>query len=426
MKKIKKIISFIVLVAILASTGINAPVSAEGFNDVKKSDWYYNHVTKLITLQITSGYTDGTYRPNNSVTRAEFVTFLCKSTGLVQIDGYTYSDTKNSWAKKWISTAVDNNIIDKGDNFNPNKAITRQEAVEMLCRALNLLEDVSMKSPFADTTANLGYSNTAYKEFLMVGSLKDGKRYFYPNTDLKRSEVAAIIVNLVDYKANTESYKAAKKAELEQKLEQENKEIADYKAWQESVKGIPEELLSNTKGLYYDSYYESNKALYEETNALANWGIDYGMTADQMADELVRVGTINASAFANENYKNTDAFIKAMKEVYNIYDIDTYLIQKLMYINDNTIVTEGKFLTNTGMLVYTSGSKTITLRGTMLYRYLSPTSQKVLNKEIVSNTGKPSVIGVWYEQDFEVNFYLRNEGAKCDSMNPISKIRLAN
>ncbi len=424
MKNYKKIISFIALVAILASTGISTPVSAEGFNDVKKSDWYYNHVTKLITLQITSGYTDGTFRPNSSVTRAEFVTFLCKSTGLVQIDGYTYSDTKNSWAKKWISAAVNNNIIDKGANFNPNKAITRQEAVEMLCRALNLLEDVSMKSPFADTTANLGYSNTAYKEFLMVGSLKDGKRYFYPNTDLKRSEVAAIIVNLVDYKANTESYKADKKAELEQKQEQENKEIADYKAWQESVRDIPEELLSNTKGLYYDSYYESNKALYEETNALSNWGIGYGMTADQMADEMVRIAKIYVNAFLNMNYKDLDSFTNSIKQVKFAYEFNNYLPKWHTYMKKNTIVSQGNFVTSTGMIVYPE-AKGMVLRGTIRYKYLSPTGTDLLNSEIVSDTRKPSKLDTWYEREVEVTFAPLNAGLKCESFSNISEIRVS-
>lgn len=423
MKNYKKIISFIALVAILASTGISSPVSAEGFNDIKKSDWYYNHVTKLITMQITSGYTDGTFRPNSSVTRAEFVTFLCKSTGLVQIDGYTYSDTKNSWAKKWISAAVNNNIIDKVANFNPNKAITRQEAVEMLCRSLNLPEDVSMRSPFADTTANLGYSNTAYKEFLMVGSLKDGKRYFYPTSDLKRSEVAAIIVNLVDYRPNPESYKAAKKAELEQKLEQENKEIADYKAWQESVKGISVELLSNTKGLYYDSYYESNKALYGANTFLENWGIGYEMTSDQLANEMVRVAKIYVNAFLNMNYKDLDSFTNDIKQVKYAYEYNNYLPKWHKYMEDNTLVSQGNFITSTGMLIYTD-AKTMVLRGTIRYKYSSPTSNDLLNSEFVSDTKKPSKLDTWYERDVEVNILSLNAGLKCESFRNISEIRI--
>lgn len=424
MKNYKKIISFIALVAILASTGISSPVSAEGFNDIKKSDWYYNHVTKLITMQITSGYTDGTFRPNSSVTRAEFVTFLCKSTGLVQIDGYTYSDTKNSWAKKWISAAVNNNIIDKVANFNPNKAITRQEAVEMLCRSLNLPEDVSMRSPFADTTANLGYSNTAYKEFLMVGSLKDGKRYFYPNTDLNRSEVAAIIVNLVDYKANSESYKTAKKEELEQKQEQENKEIADYKAWQESVKNIAPELLNNTNGLVKGSVYESNKYLVTESGYLSGWGKDYGMTEEEFAKEIVKVGTDYGNTWANANYKELSKLENSLKSLWETNVINNYLKRNIDYVKNNTLISEGKFLTSTGLIVYTDDGS-MTLRGTMKCKYLSPTSINILNADKVGSTGKHLELGVWYEQDFQIRFYPEKKGLKVTAMHSISDIRFS-
>lgn len=424
MKNYKKIISFIALVAILASTGISTPVSAEGFNDVKKSDWYYNHVTKLIKLQITSGYTDGTFRPNSSVTRAEFVTFLCKSTGLVQIDGYTYSDTKNSWAKKWISAAVNINVIDKGANFNPNKAITRQEAVEMLCRALNLPEDVSMKSPFADTTTNLGYSNTAYKEFLMVGSLKDGKRYFYPNTDLKRSEVAAIIVNLVDYKVNPESYKAAKKAELEQKLEQENKEIADYKAWQESVKGISAELLNNTSGLVKGSVYESYKYLRQETLFLKNWGLKYDLSEEQCADKIVSVGTEIMNLWYNAKYSKIHELESGFKKLSDSGFILNALQRNLDYVIMNKFVSEGTFTSSKGMLLCADWKNPV-LRGTIKYRYLGPTSTNVLNSEIIGSNGKAIQLGVWYEQDYEITFFPENDGIKFTDMRAISSVRLS-
>lgn len=117
--------------------------------------------------------------------------------------------------KKWIAAAVSQNIIDDGLTFRPDDAITRQEAVEMLCRALGLSPDTLNETPFCDITADSGYSTRAFKEYLMLGSVKDNERYFYPLSVLKRSEAAAIIVNLLDYKSDIESFKAQKKAILD-------------------------------------------------------------------------------------------------------------------------------------------------------------------------------------------------------------------
>jgi hypothetical protein len=243
MKTIKRTLVIILAIAILAVSNL-IPVSATptSFTDVKTSAWYYSYVNKLIELKITAGIGNNKYGPDNSVTRAEFVTFLCKANGLVQSEGYKYTDTKNHWARTWIASAVTANIIDKGTTFNPNKAITRQEAVEMLCRSLGLLKDTAMSTPYTDVITDAGYSNTAYKEYLMQGSIIKDKRYFYSSSNIKRSEVAAVIVNAYDYKTDKTAYINKKVAEEKEKAGAAN----PTNQWSESIdfaisKGIIQE-----------------------------------------------------------------------------------------------------------------------------------------------------------------------------------------
>jgi hypothetical protein len=213
-KTIKRSLAIILAISVLTISNV-IPVSSAStsFTDVKTTSWYYSYVNKLIELKITSGIGNNKYGPDNSVTRAEFVTFLCKVTGHAQVDGYTFTDTKNHWSNKWISAAVTANIIDKGAKFNPNKAITRQEAVEMLCRSLLLQENIKMQTPYTDIKTNSGSSNTAYNEYLMRGSVTNGKRFFYPSSNIKRSEVAAVIVNAYNYKTDKTAYINKKIAE---------------------------------------------------------------------------------------------------------------------------------------------------------------------------------------------------------------------
>ena len=53
------------------------PVTGGSFSDVSVGAWYATAVNTLVELDVLSGYEDGTFRPNNAVTRAEFVTAVC-------------------------------------------------------------------------------------------------------------------------------------------------------------------------------------------------------------------------------------------------------------------------------------------------------------------------------------------------------------
>lgn len=425
MKKTIKAICVLFSLLILTLSNVSTVGAEAVFTDIKSSDWYYSYINRLVETQITSGIGNNKFGTNNTLTRAEFVTFLDKATGHGQEEnGYTFTDTEAHWAREWISAAVTANIIDKTTVFSPNKAITRQEAAEMLCRALSLKQDTAMATPFADVFKNPGYSNTAYKEYLMLGSISNNKRYFYPASTLKRSEAAAILINLLDYKADTASYKAGKKVDVDKQNKEMNSEANRYAAWKESVKGIPAELLSNTQGIYKDSIYNSYKYLRDETDYLKNWGAKYGMTPEQFENEMVRVGSKFMNIWYNANYIKISSLEKDLKSILETNVINNDLQRNLTYVKNNKFVSEGNFITSSGLLVFADWGNPI-LRGTIRYRYLSPTSSDVLNSEIVGSTGKPIRLGVWYEQDFEVDFYPENNGLKAQSMHHISDVRIA-
>ncbi len=415
----------ILIVSMLLIANITGTCAASTikFTDVKSTSWYYTYVNKLIDLKITSGIGNNKFGPNNNVTRAEFVTFLCKATGLTQKIGYDFNDTEKHWAREWITAAVTANIIDKGTSFEPNKAITRQESVEMLCRALSLQADTDMQTPYADISTNPGYSNTAYKEYLMLGTLSNDKRYFKPTSSITRAETATVIVNIYDYKTDPHKFKAGKMAEAEkEKAAQE--EAARLAAWKESVKNIPVSVLNNTDGLYKTSVYESYKYLKTGTDYFKVWGSQYGMNEDEFANEMVRLGTEYGNTWANADYRKLDELESNLKSLWEKNVINNYLKRNLDYTKNNTLVSEGNFITSTGMLVFADFGNPV-LRGTMKCKYSSPTSTNILNADIVEATGKHLKLGVWYEQDFEISYLPQKDGLKITSMHSISGIRIS-
>jgi|GEM_PF-3465240 len=415
----------IVSIPILVNFQVFSADSGTRFTDVKTTSWYAAYVEKLVELKITSGTGSNKFGPDKNITRAEFVTFVCKATGLERLKSYgleDLEDTSGHWAAEWITAAVTAGIIDRGTSFEPDKAVTRQQAVEMLCRALKLQADTAMQTPYADVDKEPGYSSTAYKEYLMLGTLADNKRYFKPHSNITRAETAAVIVNVYDYKANPDRFRAGKLAEAQQEAAA-REEAARFAAWKDSVKNIPATLLSNTKGLYKPSVYEGHKYL-QSTDYLKNWGAKYKMTPEEFEKELVRVGTKYGNVWANADYKELAELEANLRSLWEKNVINNYLRRNLDYVKNNTLVSEGNFTTSTGMLVFADFGNPV-LRGTMKYKYSNPTVSILLNSEIVGSTGKASQLDTWYEQDYEVHFYAENDGIKITSMNAISDIRVA-
>jgi len=107
---------------------------------VKGSDWYAQPVNYLTSKGVISGYPDGSYGPNKSITRAEFATIATKFNKLSH-NGYNpFSDVSSShWAYDSILSAYKSNWINgyPDGTFGPNKSITRAEAITIINNVLN-------------------------------------------------------------------------------------------------------------------------------------------------------------------------------------------------------------------------------------------------------------------------------------------------
>ncbi len=237
----KRTILLFIIMSILILSNIQTISASSGdvsnavkFTDVKNTSWYYSYVTRLAELKITGGYTDGTFKPNNPVTRAEFVTFLCNAKGYKQSQGNPFDDSQKSWSSGYITTGLANGFFELASDrkFRPNEAITRQEVVEIMCRALNIFPDETTKTPYADVKINSGYSTAAYNNYLMRGSEKDGMIYFQPQDKLTRAEAAAVVVNAYDYNVDKLEF-------LNKKIAEEKQKEAEAEKTQKSIEKKP-------------------------------------------------------------------------------------------------------------------------------------------------------------------------------------------
>ena len=115
------------------------------FPDVKVGSWYEEAVNALAAAGFLAGYSDGTFRPNRAVTRAECAAILAKLSGETAAEPATFPDVQTHWAREAIALAQEKGWVSgyTDGTFRPNSSVTRSEAVVMLNHFLGRVPDAA-------------------------------------------------------------------------------------------------------------------------------------------------------------------------------------------------------------------------------------------------------------------------------------------
>ena len=187
-------------------TKTKAPAVPPCFNDVSVSCWAYHAIEGLSSLGCISGYTDGSFKPNASITRAEFVSIIDKA---LKLNAYIpavpdFSDVaKGDWFCGSVESAVYAGIIKGfGGDFKPNMPITREEMAVILVNALN--EQGPAQANMGATTTFMDAAGiSSWARGSVARAVKDGLLKGYPDNSFKpqgnatRAEVCAMIMNFL-------------------------------------------------------------------------------------------------------------------------------------------------------------------------------------------------------------------------------------
>lgn len=130
------------------------------FSDVSDSIWYNNAISTCAKAGILSGYPDGTFRPNQSITREEFAAIAARFASDEVPSGGMFSDIAGRWSEHDIERAAAMGWI-KGNNgkFRPTEPITRAEVITTVNRMLDRVPDADHMLPdmqtFVDNTPDM-------------------------------------------------------------------------------------------------------------------------------------------------------------------------------------------------------------------------------------------------------------------------------
>ena len=170
------------------------------FSDIDENDWYYDNVMDAANNGYISGMGDGTFAPTKATTRAEFASMIAKAMGYeANPDAPSmFPDVADDfWGKAAINFCAQNGIITGYDDgtFQPNKAITRQEAASILRNAFKLTE--SSSETFPDDSAISGWAKESVYIVKASGLMKGdaGTGNFRPTDTIIRAEAASIFMN---------------------------------------------------------------------------------------------------------------------------------------------------------------------------------------------------------------------------------------
>ncbi|OAB32545.1 hypothetical protein PMSD_16315 [Paenibacillus macquariensis subsp. defensor] len=156
MKKVMSVLlcGVIGVSSMMISTKPVSAVNASGFSDVPASFWAKEAIDTSVAKGYFKGLPDGTFKPKNSVSRAEFAALMSRVSDNAQIDGKgKFADLKGHWSEQEVNLAIAKGIIDVKDyatGFKPNAEITRYEMSKWMTSAL-ATKDEDYKNALSDT-----------------------------------------------------------------------------------------------------------------------------------------------------------------------------------------------------------------------------------------------------------------------------------
>lgn len=180
------------------------------FRDVEDNAWYTEYVDSMDRMDVMTGYANDEFRPGQSITRAEFVKTIMQIRGLLGEPMYesgngSFSDvTEGEWFASDIYKAHKLGLVEgyNDGTFRPHQSITRAEAATIIIRLLTDLntDEASYKAmTFKDVSSYDWFKESVQKAY--NADILQGRNpsTFAPHENLTRAETAAILQRVMDY-----------------------------------------------------------------------------------------------------------------------------------------------------------------------------------------------------------------------------------
>lgn len=171
-----------------------------GFSDVSQDNKYRKSIMYLASKGVVQGYSDGTFKPTKKVSRAEAVKLILEGSDIPLSSGkLKFSDTNpDSWYVKYVYTANKKNIVSgyPDQTFKPNNTVSKAEFLKILFKAMKVeVEDSVEENPYNDVGKNTWFA-PYFAKAKELGVLEDSSS-IYPSAQMTRQEIADSIYRVM-------------------------------------------------------------------------------------------------------------------------------------------------------------------------------------------------------------------------------------
>lgn len=287
----KKIVCLIAAILLLAQSAYAKDASdyPQKFWDVSKDHWAFVYIADLADRGVINGYEDGSFKPSKTVTRAEWSKIMVDAAGVQVSDNNVYfTDMANHWANKYVNAARNYLTGYTDGSYRPNQAATREDVTVAMVRlkGYDLSEvDYSNLSKFTDvdsiSNSAKGYVSVAIQNNLISG-FEDNT--FRGQDTLTRAEAATLLYRAFQHgnadktvTAPTEPIKndnsgqntsASDKSDKENEYIQQaqpDKDAANSDESEEQIKPYKVETLAKLADAHEEIYYSDFAAQIGDT-----------------------------------------------------------------------------------------------------------------------------------------------------------------
>ncbi len=194
-KNLKKVISAVLALTLVMSSFVAmTTTSAATFSDVKETASYYEAVEALAALGVFTGYGDGTFLPDNKITRAEAITMIVNANAIVNASGAAQTtkfadvNANAAWAGFYVNEGVSRGFISgmSATEFGPSLNVNYVMVLTMLTKMLGYNDYAVARGGYPD-----GYMQAARQADIMTGVSAA------ETDELTRAQVAQLIWNAV-------------------------------------------------------------------------------------------------------------------------------------------------------------------------------------------------------------------------------------
>lgn len=173
--------------------------AANVLNDIS-NHWAADKIEDLVARGAIKGYPDGNFRPDSTITRAEYTTAMVKAFNLTAANSQHFTDTSEHWSRDYIAAATAAGIVGGYDDnfFGPDDPITRQQMAAMVVKAAQLTP-LAASHQFNDQDSIADWAREAVAAAVSNQIIKGyPDNTFKPDGSATRAEAAVVIVNALN------------------------------------------------------------------------------------------------------------------------------------------------------------------------------------------------------------------------------------